>query len=225
MLSRANGSKSRGPKFSEGKRISSRNAMTHALLSGTIVLERESPDRFLNLHNELLDEFQPQTPFEKALIDTMAVARWRQMAHLESLERATMEREMRLQDEFSGSAEDSSVLAAMAFRAIGDGSCAPTSSTDMILVWIANTSALTVASSKCVIAAFPLPLRKLEMAEAAPIIPPAPSRTPQPSLKPCPPGFRPRPTPPKKQILPNEPSKSLQTKQRRGGIVFIALRK
>jgi hypothetical protein len=57
--SRANGSKSRGATTPEGKLASSRNAITHGMLSTTIVLNGESADRFLGLLAALLEEFQP----------------------------------------------------------------------------------------------------------------------------------------------------------------------
>jgi hypothetical protein len=94
--SRINGSKSHGPVTSEGKLASSRNAITHGMLSSTIVLKGESTDRFLWLLTSLLEEFQPQTPFEESLIENMAVARWRQM-RIWGMEKASMDHEMRRQ--------------------------------------------------------------------------------------------------------------------------------
>src|SRR5258708_715287 len=76
--SRTNGSKSRGPVTSASKLASSQDAITHGMLSPTIVLNGESTDRFLGLIANLFEEFQPQT-FEESLIENMAVARWRQM--------------------------------------------------------------------------------------------------------------------------------------------------
>jgi hypothetical protein len=73
--SRANGRKSHGLTTAEGKLASSRNAITHGMLSTTIVLKGESTDRFLGLLAALLEEFQPQTPFEESLIENMAVVR------------------------------------------------------------------------------------------------------------------------------------------------------
>jgi len=119
--SRANGSKSRGPVTPEGKLASSRNAITHGLLSGTIVLECESTDRFLSLVAVLHEEFQPQTPFEKTLIENMAVARWRQM-RIWGLEKAGMDHEMRRQAGLSSSIsdEDNATRASLAFRTLSD---------------------------------------------------------------------------------------------------------
>jgi hypothetical protein len=124
QASRANGAKSRGPVSAEGKRHSSRNATTHGLLAGTIVIKGESVDRFLNLVATLYKEFQPKTPFEKSLIDDMAAARWRRM-RIWAMEKAGMEAEMRKQ---AGSCQpeapsiDPAARAALAFRSLSDTS-------------------------------------------------------------------------------------------------------
>ncbi|HEY3827383.1 MAG TPA: hypothetical protein VGL82_22680 [Bryobacteraceae bacterium] len=124
QASRANGSKSRGPSTPEGKRASSHNAEKHGLLSGTIVLEGESTDRFLDLVADLHEEFQPQTPFEESLIENMAAARWRQM-RIWGMEKAGMDHETRRQaamSDSSASGEDNATRAALAFRALSDES-------------------------------------------------------------------------------------------------------
>ena len=76
--SRANGAKSKGPVTPQGKRNSSRNSTRHGLLAETIVLEAEHTGRFLELLDALVEEHQPRTPTETMLVDTIAVARWRQ---------------------------------------------------------------------------------------------------------------------------------------------------
>jgi hypothetical protein len=127
QASRANGAKSRGPVTPAGKLASSRNAITHGMLSGTIVLQGESTDRFLSLVAVLHEEFQPQTPFEESLIQNMAVARWRQM-RIWGLEKAGMEYEMRRQSEMPNSIStdilhaDVATRASLAFRALSDDS-------------------------------------------------------------------------------------------------------
>jgi hypothetical protein len=121
QASRANGAKSRGATTPEGKLASSRNAKKHAMLSGTIVLQCESTDRFEELLATLYEEFQPQTPFEKSLIENMAVARWRQF-RVWGLEKAGMDYEMRRQDEMLNSNEDSATRASIVFRTLSDDS-------------------------------------------------------------------------------------------------------
>jgi hypothetical protein len=121
QASRANGAKSRGPATPEGKLASSRNATTHGMLSGTIVLEGESKDRFQSLLAALHEELQPQTPIETSLVENMAVARWRQM-RVWGMEKAGMEHEMRRQAEASQSKEDTATRSALAFRTLSDDS-------------------------------------------------------------------------------------------------------
>ena len=94
QAARANGAKSRGPITPEGKLASSRNAITHGLLAGTIVLKGESEERFNALLADLHAELQPQTSVEITLIETMAAARWRQL-RIWGIEKATMEHQMR----------------------------------------------------------------------------------------------------------------------------------
>jgi hypothetical protein len=124
--SRANGRKSHGATTPAGKLASSSNAITHGMLSTTIVLKGESTDRFLGLLTALLEEFEPQTPFEESLIENMAVVRWRQM-RIWGMEKAAMEHEMLRQAEMPNSteldpAEHAATRAAIAFRTLSDDS-------------------------------------------------------------------------------------------------------
>ena len=77
QANRANAKRSTGPVTEEGKQSSSQNARCHDQLSSCIVLKAECPPLFDELMNSLIDEFQPQTANETALIETMAVARWK----------------------------------------------------------------------------------------------------------------------------------------------------
>ena len=131
QAARANGAKSRGPLTSEGKLASSRNATTHGILSGTIVLQGESEERFNALLADLHAELQPQTTVEITLVENMAVARWRQM-RIWGIEKANMEHQMRAQAEALGvsednpageeAAEDTATRCALAFRTLSDDS-------------------------------------------------------------------------------------------------------
>lgn len=49
------------------------------LLAATVVLEEEHAGRFRELLNSHLEELQPRTAAELAFVETMAVARWRQL--------------------------------------------------------------------------------------------------------------------------------------------------
>jgi hypothetical protein len=119
QAARANGAKSRGPNTPEGKLASSRNAMTHGILSGTIVLKGESEERFNALLANLHAELQPQTTVEVTLVENMAVARWRQM-RIWGMEKAIMEHEIRAQSEARGSQED---VGDDTFTGTEDGAC------------------------------------------------------------------------------------------------------
>src|SRR5580658_11207548 len=129
QASRANGRKSHGPVTPEGRLASSRNAITHGMLSATVVLRGESQDRFCALLAALIEEFQPRTPFEQSLIENMAVARWRQM-RIWGMEKAAMDHEMRRQSDIPNSSAsdptnasaEAATRAALAFRSLSDDS-------------------------------------------------------------------------------------------------------
>jgi hypothetical protein len=119
QASPANGARSRGPVTAQDKRNSSRNAVTHGLLSETIVLKSELTDRFLEIVADLEDELQPETSIEYTLIQKMAVARWRQL-HLWGMEKAAMEQQTRKEVDNGARGEDIPTRASMAFRSFGD---------------------------------------------------------------------------------------------------------
>jgi hypothetical protein len=77
--SRLNGALSKGPVTEAGKAISSRNAVRHGLLSRTLVLEGESEDRFQQHLDLFIAQFEPNDKIELALVEQMAVCRWRQL--------------------------------------------------------------------------------------------------------------------------------------------------
>ena len=118
---RANGRKSKGPVSLEGKANSSRNSLRHGILANTVVLETESPDRFLQLLATLIQEFRPETETERSLVENMAVCRWRQL-RLWGMEKAGLSFEMRKQSEQSErvAAETPATQTALAFRALCD---------------------------------------------------------------------------------------------------------
>jgi hypothetical protein len=93
---RANAAKSTGPKTPGGRRNSSRNATTHGLLANSILIEGESKPRFLQLIASLVNEFEPSTPSEHMLVETMAVARWR-LRRIWTLEAVRINHEQRRQ--------------------------------------------------------------------------------------------------------------------------------
>ena len=90
---RLNGAKSRGPRTPEGKRRSSRNSRRHGMLSRTILLADEDSRAFFKVISQLEDTFRPQDAFEKACVESMAVARWRAM-RIWAMEAATIQDEI-----------------------------------------------------------------------------------------------------------------------------------
>src|SRR4029077_2820621 len=126
QAARANGAKSRGPVTPAGKLASSRNAVTHGLLSGTVVLKGESEERFHALLADLLAELQPQTAVENHLVENMAAARWRQL-RIWGIEKANLQHQMRTEaeargDDEGGPREDTATRCALAFRTLSDDS-------------------------------------------------------------------------------------------------------
>jgi len=76
---RANALRSTGPVTEKGKQIASRNSIRHGMLSQTVVLEGESQSRFVELVASLQAQLKPRSDAEVALVETMAIARWKQM--------------------------------------------------------------------------------------------------------------------------------------------------
>jgi uncharacterized protein len=116
--SRANGAKSHGPVTDAGRLKSSRNNLRHGLLAGIVVLENEKPEAFTDLVDAFTREIGPQTEAQRALVETMAVARWRQM-RLWAVERATLQSELEKHDPES---RDAAPSLSLAFRALADQS-------------------------------------------------------------------------------------------------------
>src|SRR6185436_12984706 len=77
LANRANAQKSTGPRTPRGKTASSRNAIKHGFFAKCILLEEEADQRFLQLKNNYLRDFRPQTQDEYDLVDTLAANRWR----------------------------------------------------------------------------------------------------------------------------------------------------
>lgn len=118
--SRANGVKSRGPVTPEGKARSSRNAVRHGMLAETVVLDAESAAGFSAHLARLHDELKPEPGIESTLVETMAVASWRQM-RLWSMEKMQLDAETRNQQMFHADEDDSTCLG-RAFRCLCDNS-------------------------------------------------------------------------------------------------------
>jgi len=113
---RANAVKSRGPITPQGKRNSSRNNMRHGLLSNSVLIEGESPERFAALLNSLYTEHEPAT--ERILVEKMAVAQWRQL-RLWAVDSAAITHEIRRQSD-SLAAEPPPIRTMHAVRSIAE---------------------------------------------------------------------------------------------------------
>jgi hypothetical protein len=118
---RANALKSTGPVTPEGKRISSKNAALSGLLSGTVVLKRESRRRFNDLAADLMLQLQPRNSVETSLVQTMTAARWR-LLRMWGIQTAAFELEMAKTREESSDADSGAILAAVTFRSLADNS-------------------------------------------------------------------------------------------------------
>jgi hypothetical protein len=95
---RANAGKSTGPRTRIGKAVSSQNGARHNLLSKSFVLKSECPERFQAFVESFYGEYNPCTPTETALVDTMATARWR-LIRMSNLEAAIIDHEYGMDSE------------------------------------------------------------------------------------------------------------------------------
>ena len=80
QANRLNAQKSTGPKTTEGKARSSRNALKHGLLARQILLDddpHEDPADLDRLLNELVTDFAPETTVERLLVERIAACYWR----------------------------------------------------------------------------------------------------------------------------------------------------
>jgi hypothetical protein len=96
--SRRNGSRSRGPVTPEGKARSVRNNFRHGMVAKVILVEGESREIFNDFITHLEATFRPESPYEITLVETMAIAKWRQM-RLAGMERAAVRHQLRQHDE------------------------------------------------------------------------------------------------------------------------------
>jgi len=84
--SRQNGQQSHGPCTPDGKRISSRNSFKTGLYAQSLIIQGEKREDFETLQNEYYTHYQPQSPAERDLLDTMLRLVWQQRryAHVEA---------------------------------------------------------------------------------------------------------------------------------------------
>ena len=122
--SRANGAKSKGPVTPEGKARSSQNSSSHGIFTSPVLLRNENNAEFLKLEAGLIEEWDPQGPTERSLIDQMLVCQWR-LNRIWQAEAAGIDMQMdedaaELERAYSGFDENCRV--ATAFKHLADNS-------------------------------------------------------------------------------------------------------
>lgn len=75
---RQNALRSTGPRTPEGRAASSRNAVTHGVLSTNFVAGHENQEKFELLLEGLIAEFEPETAMESLLVERLAMLFWRE---------------------------------------------------------------------------------------------------------------------------------------------------
>jgi hypothetical protein len=76
-VNRSNSQHSTGPRTPAGKLRSSFNALTHGLTGGTVLLPTEDAATHRRHTQEFFDEYDPQTPTEKQLLQELIDTSWR----------------------------------------------------------------------------------------------------------------------------------------------------
>jgi hypothetical protein len=76
-INRANSQHSTGPRTRAGKLRSSLNALTHGLTGQTVLLPSEDPAAHERHTQEFFDEYRPQGPTEKQLVQELIDTSWR----------------------------------------------------------------------------------------------------------------------------------------------------
>ncbi len=85
---RLNALQSKGPRTSEGRAVSRRNALKHGLTARSLVIDGEHPKQFEELRTDLIHAYMPQGIVEEQLVDMMAGLLWR-LRRVPVLEAAT----------------------------------------------------------------------------------------------------------------------------------------
>jgi hypothetical protein len=98
---RANAARSTGPTTPEGKKIAAQNSACHGMLAQTVVLEGESKSRFEELLTAYIALIQPRSAAETAIVETMTIARWKEM-RIWGIEKAGFQLEMSRESSAAG---------------------------------------------------------------------------------------------------------------------------
>jgi hypothetical protein len=89
------------PTTPEGKKITAQNSTRHGVLAQTVVLEGESKSRFEELLTAYIALIQPRSAAETAIVETMTIARWKQM-RIWGIEKAGFQLEMSRESSAAG---------------------------------------------------------------------------------------------------------------------------
>ncbi|HLG98514.1 MAG TPA: hypothetical protein VKX49_19510 [Bryobacteraceae bacterium] len=116
---RANAQRSTGPRTELGKQRSSQNAVRHGLTSRSPVLRSEDPAAYKRHSQEFHDEYQPQTPTERQLVQELADTAWRlnRIPLLEAQLLDTAAGDFRFRRRVSGISEATRALATLGLHA------------------------------------------------------------------------------------------------------------
>jgi hypothetical protein len=71
-----NARRSTGPRTTEGKAKSSRNALKTGLYANGIVIGYEDPSKLAELERQFTDKYHPATPTERSLVDSLIHLEW-----------------------------------------------------------------------------------------------------------------------------------------------------
>jgi hypothetical protein len=77
LANRENAKRSSGPKTTQGKQASSRNAVRHGLTGAQIVIPGEDASAYEELRKGLCESYNPANDAERLLVDQIAANSWR----------------------------------------------------------------------------------------------------------------------------------------------------
>ena len=96
---RLNAQRSTGPRSAEGKAVSSMNALKTGIDAQSEVIRGEDPAALETLTTEYTQRFQPETPEERDLVDTLVASTW-QLRRFRKLDALIWEAQFRSYDKY-----------------------------------------------------------------------------------------------------------------------------
>ena len=105
QANRRNALQSTGPRSDEGKAVSRFNALKTGIQAKSQVIPGEDPAEFAQLAADYHTQFQPATPLERFLVDTLANADW-QLRRFRTVEARLWEQSLAPEDPDLGQAYD-----------------------------------------------------------------------------------------------------------------------